>query len=143
MAAQSGDSVKPFTTSNGRSLFLSEAGLVGAPEMFDAAQSENTVITWLVRLGGLLGLYVGFSLTFSILGVIADVIPFVGSIVRFGTGLIAFALTLVIGPTVIAIAWFAYRPLLSLGLIAGGVVLAVVLLKLRRPKAVAANAKAA
>ncbi|WP_377291568.1 TMEM43 family protein [Rhizobium sp. SG2393] len=143
IAAQSGNGLKPFNTSNGRSLFLSQAGIVGAAEMFDAAQSENTLITWLIRLGGLIGLYIGFSLSFSILGVIADVIPFVGSIVRFGTGLIAFALTLIIGPTVIALAWFAYRPLLSLGLIAGGIVLAIAVLKLRGSKSAAATPKAA
>lgn len=143
IAAQSGNRLKPFNTSNGRSLFLSQAGIVGAAEMFDAAQSENTLITWLIRFGGLIGLYIGFSLSFSILGVIADVIPFVGSIVRFGTGLIAFALTLIIGPTVIALAWFAYRPLLSLGLIAGGIVLAIAVLKLRGSKSAAATPKAA
>ncbi|SIQ74941.1 Protein of unknown function [Rhizobium sp. RU20A] len=139
VGAQSGNGIRPYTTSNGRSLMLAEAGIVSAPDMFASAESENTIITWLVRFAGLVGLYIGFSLTLSILGVIADVIPFVGSIVRFGTGLIAFALTLIIGPTVIALAWFAYRPLLSIGLIAGGAALAFIIMRLRRPAAAPAG----
>jgi hypothetical protein len=41
-------------------------------------------------------------------------------------------LTLLVGPVVIAIGWFAYRPLLSVGIIAGGVLLAVIVTRLRR-----------
>lgn len=132
VAKQRAEGLQPFTTSNGREIFLNASGKASAAEMFDTAQAENTLITWLVRFGGLVGLMIGFSLIFSILGVIADFVPLAGSLVRFGTGLAAFVLTAVIGPLVIAIGWFAYRPLLSLGLLAAGGLVAVAVVWFRR-----------
>lgn len=142
-AAQSGGWLKPFTASNGREIFLSASGKVTAAEMFDAAQAENTMIMWLIRIGGLIALFVGFSLFFSILGVIADVVPIAGSLVRFGTGMIALVLTVLVGPLVIAIGWFAYRPLLSLGLLLVGGLVAFAVVWLRRRSAGGANPAAA
>jgi len=142
VGAQRGAGLVPYTTSNGRALFLSEAGLVDAPAMFDAAQSENTVITWLVRAGGLIGLFIGFVFILSILGVIADLVPFIGSLVRFGTTAIALIFTLLIGPTVIAIAWITYRPLIAIAVLATGIALAAGILYLRRGKAAPAAAPA-
>lgn len=140
---QSGEWLKPFTASNGREIFLSAAGQSSAAEMFDAAQAENTMITWLIRIGGMVALMVGFSLCFSILGVIADVVPFVGSLVRFGTGMIALVLTVLVGPLVIAIGWFAYRPLLSLGLLVGAGLIALAVVWLRRRMVAAPGSGAA
>ncbi|MBC7313652.1 MAG: TMEM43 family protein [Rhizobium sp.] len=132
VAAQNKGWLEPFTASNGREIFLSAAGKASAAEMFDTAQAENTMIMWLIRLGGMIGLMVGFSLFFSILGVIADVVPLAGSLVRFGTGMIAFVLTVLVGPLVIAIGWFAYRPLLSIGLLLAGGLIAFAVVWLRR-----------
>ena len=140
---QSGEWLKPFTASNGREIFLSASGQSSAAEMFDAAQAENTMIMWLIRIGGMVALMVGFSLCFSILGVIADVVPFVGSLVRFGTGMIALVLTVLVGPLVIAIGWFAYRPLLSLGLLVGAGLIALVVVWLRRRMVAAPGSGAA
>jgi len=138
VGAQRGTALAPYRTTNGRDLFLSEAGIADANAMFDAAQSENTIVTWLVRVGGLVGLFVGFAFILSFLGVIADVVPFVGSIVRFGTMAIALILTLLLGPAVIAVAWIAYRPLIAIAVLAAGIALAAGILYLRRGKAAAA-----
>lgn len=142
IGAQRGAGLTPYKTTNGRELFLSDAGIVDASAMFDAAQSENTIITWLVRAGGLIGLFISFVFIFSILGVIADVVPFIGSIVSFGTAAIALIFTLLIGPTVIAIAWIAYRPLVAIAVLAAGIALAAGILYLRRGKATPATAPA-
>jgi hypothetical protein len=139
VGVQKGTAIAGYKASNGRELFLSAAGNVSAAEMFEAAQSENTLITWLIRFGGLLGMFIGFVMMLSILGIIADVIPFVGSIVGFGTSIIAGILTLLLGPVVIAIAWIAYRPVLAIIVIAIGILLAAALIYLRRSKAVTAS----
>lgn len=139
VGAQRGDAVTDdFKTSNGYTVFLSAAGDVAAPEMFETAQSENTLITWLIRFAGLIGMFIGFAMMLSILGIIADVIPFVGSIVGFGTSVIALILTLLVGPLVIAIAWIAYRPFIAIAVLAVGVALAAGLIYLRRGKTAAA-----
>ncbi|MDO6962339.1 TMEM43 family protein [Rhizobium alvei] len=137
VGAQKGDTIENFKSSNGRGILLSAPGAKDAAAMFEQAQAENTMITWLIRAGGLLALFIGFKMLFGFLGVIGDIIPFVGSIVRGGTTLIALVLTLIIGPVVIAVGWFAYRPLLAIGIIAGGLVLAVLFAWMRRSKAAA------
>lgn len=134
---QLGEGLGPYAASNGHEIFLSAAGKVPAAQMFKDAEEVNVIITWLVRAGGLLMMLIGFVMTFSILSVLADIIPFIGSMVAFGTGTIALLLTLILGPLVIALGWFAYRPLLALGIIAAGAVIAGGIWYLRKGKAAA------
>lgn len=119
VAMQHGDSLKDYTTQNGYTLFLLASGREPAAKMFADSQTENVILTWVIRVAGIVGLFVAFALIFRIFSVIGDVVPFVGSLIGFGTGLISFVLALAIGVTVIAIGWFAVRPLLSIGLIVG------------------------
>jgi hypothetical protein len=114
IAQQSGKSLSPYQTEAGDQLQLVDDGIVAAPAMFKAAADENSLITWIIRAVGLVLLVVGFSLVVGPLGVIADFVPFIGSIVRFGTGIIASSLGLGIGTLTIALAWLFYRPLLSI-----------------------------
>lgn len=134
---QIGEGLGPYAASNGHEIFLSAAGKVPAAQMFKDAEEVNAIITWLVRAGGLFMMLIGFVMTFSILSVLADVIPLIGSMVAFGTGTIALLLTLILGPLVIALGWFAYRPLLALGIIAAGAVIAGGIWYLRKGKAAA------
>jgi Transmembrane protein 43 len=129
---QNHDAIVSFGTTNHRDIFLTAGGNVDADHMFQSAQSENNLITWLVRAGGLIGLFISFKLMFGLLPILGDLIPIVGSILGFGTSIVAFVLTLVIGPIAIAIGWFAYRPLLSIGIIAGGMLIAFLITRLRR-----------
>ena len=75
------------------------------------------------------------GLLLGLFGVIGDVIPFVGSLVRGGTAIIALVLTLIIGPITIAVGWFAYRPLLALSIIGGGLAIAALVIFLKRRSA--------
>lgn len=136
---QQGGGLVAYTTSNGRDVFLSAAGRKDAAAMFEQAQTENTIITWVIRAAGLIGLFIGFQLFFGLFGAIGDVIPFIGSLVRGGTALIALVLTLIVGPVTIAIGWFAYRPLLSLAIIGGGVALAAIVMVMKRRSAPAST----
>jgi hypothetical protein len=134
----------PFTTSNGREIYLIAEGKVSAADMFAKAQADNATLTWLWRAGGVFAMFVGFGMVFGLLGVIADVIPVLGSVVRFGTGLIAFGLTLILAPLVIGLAWIAVRPVLAFGLIGAGLALGgFTIWRARRSKAVPAAAAAA
>lgn len=123
VAMDSMPDLEPFTTSNGREIYLIAEGKVSAADMFAKAQADNATLTWLWRGGGVFAMFVGFGLIFGLLGVIADVIPVLGSVVRFGTGLMAFGLTLILAPLVIGLAWIAVRPVLAFGLIGAGLVL--------------------
>ena len=135
VGAQKGDRIVDFRTSNGREILLGAAGRKEAAAMFEQAQQENTIITWLVRAAGLLGLFIGFKLMTMILPVLGDVIPFIGSIVGTGTTILALIFTFLVGPLVIAIGWFAYRPLLAAVIIGTGVLLSAGFIYLKRKSA--------
>ncbi|MBK8456401.1 MAG: TMEM43 family protein [Phyllobacteriaceae bacterium] len=136
--AQAGNGIKAWTSSNGREIFLAKAGIAPAAELFADAIASNTVLTWILRVVGLVLMLIGFSLMFAILGVIGDVIPFVGSIVRAGTGLIALFLTAILGSVTIAIAWIFFRPLIGLAIIAIGFAIAFAAGKMGAKKGAAA-----
>jgi hypothetical protein len=117
VAAQHGDSFAPLITPTGE-LALLENALVSAEAMFASAKSSNTMRTWLLRGVGLLLLFIGWKLVLNPLRTFAAVVPIFARIVGFGTGMVAMALTLVIGLSTIALAWMVARPLLSLALLA-------------------------
>lgn len=138
IARQSGGQFVPYQTAAGDPLLMVDMGAVPAEKMFADALKENTLITWLLRAAGLLLLTIGFALFLSPIGVILDVIPFLGSVARMGTGIIAFFLAILVGTTTIAIAWFWYRPVLAAGILAAGVIAAAVVYYLGRSRKAAA-----
>ena len=123
---QDADRFQPYQTSAGDRLLMVDNGSVPADRMFADAVSANKLVTWLLRAAGLLLLLIGFSLFLAPIAVMADVIPPLGGIVRFGTGAIALILALLVGSTTMAVAWFWYRPLLAALILGGGVLAAFV-----------------
>jgi len=131
-----------YQTRAGDRLLMLREGAIPAEAMFQTAQEENRILTWILRAVGLILMLVGFTLIMAPLGVLADVVPLFGSIVRFGTGLIGLILTFLVGPFVMAVAWFWYRPVIAAIVMALGLALAygVSLLAKRRAAARAARA---
>ncbi|ESX10581.1 TMEM43 family protein [Mesorhizobium sp. M0179] len=138
IARQAGSRFEPYQTQAGDALLMVDTGNVPAEKMFADAVSANTLITWLLRGGGLLLLTIGFALFLSPIGVILDIIPFLGSMARMGTGIIAFVLAILVGTVTIAIAWFWYRPLLAVAILAAGVIAAVIVYRIGRSRKAAA-----
>ncbi|MBX9750807.1 MAG: TMEM43 family protein [Roseococcus sp.] len=134
IAAQSGDGFAPYPTRAGDRLFRLDQGRIPAAEMIRAAEAENALLTWILRLVGTVVIFIGWLLLFNPLKVLADVIPPLGWVVGLGTGLIAGVLTLILAPTIIAIAWLVYRPLVGIAILAVGFALAFGLTKLRRTR---------
>jgi hypothetical protein len=121
VAAQNGDTFAEYQTKAGGTIAMIVSGNVPAQQMFEDAISTNTLITWLVRLGGFILLWIGFGLLFAPLSVLADIVPLFGDLVGAATGLIAFLLALAVALTVIAIAWVFFRPLLGIALLVAAV----------------------
>ncbi|MFP3941319.1 MAG: TMEM43 family protein [Thermoanaerobaculia bacterium] len=86
--------------------------------MFQAAQRRNTLLTWGLRLGGLLLAAFGFGLVLRPLAILADVLPPVGSLVGAGITLVSLLLGAVLSFLTVAVAWVVYRPVLGIALIA-------------------------
>ncbi|KQS55189.1 hypothetical protein ASG17_03600 [Brevundimonas sp. Leaf363] len=132
---QSGDDLIPYRTRNGETVLLVSEGSVPADEMFAGAQDGNRILTWIIRGAGVAFLCVGFGLILAPLGALADVLPFLGAVVRMGTGLVGTFLGLTLGLVMIALAWLAVRPLMSLAIVAGGGIVAVFLTGWMRKRA--------
>ncbi len=142
VAAQKGQRLEDYTTSNGRDLFLAESGTVSAAEMFKDAIQGNIVVTWVVRILGLAMMFGGFMLTFSLLTQTLGLIPGIGAIVRGGASLMSLGFTAILGSVVIAIGWIFYRPVLGLVILAAGIAIAAATGFLGRGKQAAATAPA-
>lgn len=135
VSKQVGDTFEPYQTKAGGTIELLETGVFSADTMFKSAQNSNKVFTWIFRIVGFVLMLIGWSLIFSPLSVIADVVPFIGSIVAVGTGIIAFLISLILSLLTIAIAWVFYRPVLGVSLLV--VVIALIVLtrgKLKKSK---------
>lgn len=132
---QSGDGFTEYQTNAGDKLLMATAGSVPAKDMFRAAERENALVTWLIRLFGTLGIFLGFGLILRPLVVVADFVPLIGSILGAGAGLVSLLLTAIIAPVVIAIAWFYYRPLVGVGILVIGAVAAYAVKMLASRKA--------
>jgi len=121
---QSGKTLQPYLAPAGETVMLLSTGQVSANQMIDDAKSQNKMMTWMFRLVSLILLIIGFSLIMKPVVILADVIPFLGTLVGYGTGFIAFICGLGLWLIVTAIAWFATRPFVSIGIllivVAGG-----------------------
>lgn len=131
---QEGAGLAAYTTRNGRTLLMVKTGTVPAVAMFQEANDDNALMTWVLRVVGVVMMLIGFILLMNPLSVFASVVPFFGDLVGLGFGLVAVLLTLVVAPVTIALAWIVVRPLLGGGILVVGVVAAVLLTRALRAR---------
>lgn len=117
---QNGNSLASYQTVAGDTLLLVAAGEVPASEMFAEAQAENTMLSWLLRIAGIVFMGVGLMMVLRPFAVLADTLPLFGALVSFGQGVIAACFALLAGSTIIAVAWLYYRPLVAALVLAFG-----------------------
>lgn len=133
---QTGHGLRGWQADNGRELLLVREGLLPADAMFNDAKGSNTLMTWVVRAVGTLVLILGIAMVLGPLSVLGSVIPPLGRLLSLGTGLLAAALGITLAVLTMAVAWFVYRPLLSLLILAVGAALVTgVVMLLRRRRA--------
>ncbi len=119
-------------------------GEKSAEEVFEAAEQANTILTWILRLVGFLMMYGGVKAVLKPLVVLGDVVPFIGSIIDIGTGLVAFVVAAPCALVTIAIAWLVFRPVIGLTILAlAGAIVFLVWKKRKAKKAASVPAPAA
>jgi len=121
VAAQSHGGLAPYQTKAGGAIELLERGNVTAAAMFASAQAENTLITWLLRALGFVLMLAGLMMVFKPLAVVADVLPFLGDLLRVGLFIMALPVALSLTLVTIAIAWLVYRPVIGGALLVTGI----------------------
>ena len=129
---QHGQTIEPFPTRAGRPVEMARVGSIDAQDMFDGALTTNTVLTWVLRVTGYLLMSLGIFMVVKVRGLLRF-IPLFGSAFNAGAALLAFVFASAASLAIIALAWIAYRPALSLTLlILSGAFAAVLVLRGRR-----------
>jgi hypothetical protein len=117
---QSGSGIVQYQTRAGDRLLMAALGLQPAADMFKQAERDNMILTWVLRVVGILVMWFGALFVLRPLVVVADVVPLIGNVLGAGAGLVALAFTMIAAGTVIAFAWLWYRPLVALAVLAVG-----------------------
>jgi hypothetical protein len=145
LAAQTHGGFGAYTTRNGYQVDMARVGAQPASTMIAAQKSTEGVITWLLRGGGFVLMWIGFAMFLGPLSTFAAVIPLLGSIARGAAALAAFVVAIPLTLVVVAISWIVFRPLIGIGLLvaAAGLLYALVRLHRARHPVVAAAPAAA
>ncbi len=136
MSKQVGNSFEPFQTNAGPKLNMLKSEIVSAALMIEEAEADNITLTWILRILGIAMMCGGLAIAFRPLAVIGDVVPFIGSIVGFGTTLISIIAGTGFAFCIISVAWLFYRPLIGVPLLVVGIGLLIWVTRvmLKQPK---------
>ena len=130
LGVQKGSSFVDFVSKDGKKINRVEKGTLSADELILKMEKENKLIKWILRGVGALLIIFGYSSILKPLTTIASFVPVLGGIVGGVLGLIAFLVGLVHSLIIIVIAWFRFRPILAIILLAVIVVLVIALIAL-------------
>lgn len=117
IAQVDGSTFKAYKAKNGQSFSRLQMGTVSADEMILQARSENNLWAWVLRVIGILLVVGGLKGMFGLLPMLFKVLPFLGSIVDAGVGLVSWILGLAWSLIIIAIAWLVFRPIIGISLL--------------------------
>ena len=101
-------------------IYIQYDGKMTKAEMLEKYRNDNKFLTVFLRVLGWFLMFIGLKLFFEPLMSILNFIPVLGQLADTATTFIFALITLILSLFTISIAWFAYRPLLSLLLIAIG-----------------------
>ncbi len=135
IGGQRGSVLVSYPTKNGNISVL--ANDVAEPEvMLNEQIAFGNTLGWILRVVGVLLMFLGFSTSFSILPVIASVIPSLGRVTGFIHNVVLFIVSLALSLVIIALGWLFYRPVAAFAIIAAAVLLIVLLMKRVKTKRV-------
>ncbi|MBU1109625.1 MAG: TMEM43 family protein [Candidatus Riflebacteria bacterium] len=118
VSKQVGTTFSPFQTEAGDEIDLLSSGELTAQAMFSAAQSQNTILTWVLRAVGFFCMAIGLILIFGPISVFLDVLPFLGNLAETGISFVSFSLAAFLSLGTIAFAWIFSRPIVGIALFA-------------------------
>ena len=127
MAVQSGDTFEAFTSKTGKDVYKIMKGSYTGAQILEGMTKNNNTLKWILRFVGVLLIISAFSSMFSFITNLANKVPILGNIVSGATGLVSAVLGFAVSLIVIAIAWFRFRPILSICLVLVVVILIVCL----------------
>lgn len=135
VAKQMGNTFVPYTAKSGKTVMLLRDGVADAQAMFASARRGNAITTWFLRIVGFLLMFFGLSMVLKPLSVVGDIVPFVGTIIGIGTGVVAGVVAFACALVTIAVAWLFFRPVIGILLLAAAAFLIWWLWKKRKTAA--------
>lgn len=117
VAAQVGSRLAPFHSHNGTEIALLEQGTQSAAKMFETAQTNNAILTWVIRVVGFVVLFMGIHFIFGPLSTLASFVPILGAIFEGGVWIISFLMAVVGWFVLVGAAWLTARPFLAIPLL--------------------------
>ena len=118
IAQVSGTTFVSWTSGVGKKVNWVTEGTKTSAEMIEDMRNQDKLMKWIFRLVGALLIFIGYMSFISPLTKLLNYIPILGNVVNSMFALMVFLLSLVQSLLVIIIAWFRFRPLLSICLLA-------------------------
>ena len=136
MAVQNGNTFEAYTSREGKDIYKIVKGNKTGAQILEMMTKNNKTLKWGLRILGIFLVVSGISTMFTFINTLANKVPVLGKIVSGATGLISGVLGVAISLVVIAIAWFRFRPLLSICLlvVVAGLIFLIKYLKDKNPK---------
>lgn len=131
LAVQNNNGFSKFTSKEGYSIYELEEGTLTGKQILQKLSDENNMTKWIFRLMGTIFIIGGFAAIISPLQRLANFIPFFGTVFGWVTGFAIFIFGLALSLIVIALAWLRYRPVLSIGLLIGVLIVIILTKKLK------------
>ena len=136
LGKQKGDTIGEYTTKKNTNIKKLVEGETNGAGMINSIESANKMMKWLSRIFGSLLIIIGIGSILGPLTTLIGYIPFLGNIVNSMIGVVSFLIGLAISLVIIAIAWFAARPIVSIVLIAIIIGLIITLVCYKKNKAI-------
>lgn len=118
LAVQQNNSFADYVSVSGKTINRVDEGKLNSDQVIRKMTEENNALKWMLRLIGTLVVIFGYMCIIGPISRLAAFIPLLGGIVGFVLYLIAALVGLIHSIIVIAIAWFVFRPVFSIILIA-------------------------
>ena len=106
--------ISDYTTKNNTNIKKLVKGTKNGAGMINDIESANKTMKWIFRILGTILIVVGISGILGPITTLIGYIPFLGKIVNSMIGVVSFLIGLVISLIVIAISWFAARPIVAI-----------------------------
>ncbi len=117
LGVQSDNTFKAYTAKKGNNIYEIKRGSYTGREILESKAKANRTLKWILRILGTVLIILGIGSIFGPLQRLTNKIPVIGNIVNFSTGLFSGVIGLAISLVVIAVAWFRFRPVLSIILV--------------------------
>lgn len=136
LAVQDNNSFVDYISANGIAINRVDEGNLNGSQVVNKMTDENNALKWALRLIGSIAVMLGYVSLVGPISRLASFVPLLGGLVGFVLSLAAAAVGLIHSFIVIAIAWFVFRPVFSILLIAVAAVIGVavfLLIKKKKP----------